>query len=173
MKRIVRIYGLIISAFLVANLIYMTVMCYTDPNFMGNTALGYAAMIIVFSIIFIAVKNYRDKHCNGTITFGKAFKTGVMITLIASSVYVVVWLFEYYLFIPDFIDKYTLHVLNAAKSDGATAAEISKKTTEMAEFKTLYKNPVFVILITYAEVLPVGLVISVISALLLKRKPKV
>jgi len=82
-------------------------------------------------------------------------------------------LFDYYLFIPDFIDRYTLHVLKNAKADGASAAEISKKAAEMANFKEMYKNPLFVVLITYAEVFPIGLLISLISALILKRKPRV
>ena len=74
------------------------------------------------------------------------------------------------MFIPDFMDKYTTQVLNQAKSSGASQLELEKKATEMATFKEMYKNPLMVILITYAEILPIGLIVTLTSALLLKRK---
>lgn len=78
----------------------------------------------------------------------------------------VIWVFYYYLFVPDFIDVYTTHVLNSC----TTPEEVAIKTTEMATFKEMYKNPLFVILITYSEVLPVGLVVALVSAFILKTK---
>lgn len=81
--------------------------------------------------------------------------------------YVVIWLFYYYLFVPDFIDVYTSYVLN-----NCAETDLQAKTAEMADFKEMYKNPLFVILITYSEVLPIGLVVALVSALILKRKTK-
>ena len=153
-------------------MIYSTVQCYRNADYEGSMVLGYAAMLVAFSFVFVGIKNFRDKYNHGVISFGKAFKIGLYISLIASSMYVVVWLIDYYLFIPDFMDKYGAHVLKEAKNAGASAAEIEEKITEMAEFKELYKNPIFVVLITYSEVLPIGLIISLISALILKKKPK-
>lgn len=80
--------------------------------------------------------------------------------------YVIIWLFYYYLFVPDFIDVYTDYVLKTC----TTTEERAAKTTEMANFKEMYKNPLFVILITYSEVLPIGIVVTLISALILKTK---
>ncbi len=84
--------------------------------------------------------------------------------------YVAVWLITYYLFLPDFMDRYTAHVLSEAKKDGASPGELNKKVTEMAGFKEMYKNPLLIVLLTYSEILPVGLIVTLISALLLKRK---
>lgn len=81
------------------------------------------------------------------------------------------WLPYYYLVVPDFIDKYTLHVLHMATRQGATAADLAAKTEEMAQFKEMYKIPLFVILISYMELLPIGLVVAFVSSLFLKRKP--
>jgi hypothetical protein len=86
--------------------------------------------------------------------------------------YVVVWLIDYYLFVPDFMDKYTEHVLRQTQEDGASQQELQKKTAEMARYKELYKSPVMVILLTYAEVLPIGLVVALISAAILKRRSR-
>jgi hypothetical protein len=49
--------------------------------------------------------------------------------------------------------------------------EIEQKAQQMARFKEMYKNSLFVILVSYAEVLPIATIIALISALILKRKP--
>jgi hypothetical protein len=146
--------------------------CYETGDFEGGMLIGYASMLVAFSFVFVGIKNYRDKHLGGIITFGQAFKTGLWITLIASTIYVAVWMFDYYLFKPDFMDKYSEFMLAKVKESGAGAAEIEKQTAEMAKAKEMYKNPLFVVLFTYFEILPVGLLVAAISGLILKRKEK-
>lgn len=170
MKKIVLIFGLVIGTILCANMIVMINLMYSSPDFKGNDIVGYAAMVVLFSLIFFGVRNYRNKHLGGFISFGKAFKTGALIALVASTMYVVIGLSYYYLFVPDFIDVYTSYVL---KNCNCTGAELQAKTAEMANFKEMYKNPLFAILITYSEVLPVGLVVALVSALILKKKSKI
>ncbi len=172
MRKNVLIFGLIVGTILTGMMLYSVRLCYTNPKFEGNDVVGYAAMLATFSLIFVATKNYRDKYNHGFITFGNAFKAGAYISLIASTMYVLVWLVDYYLFVPDFLDTYTTHVLHKASSDGASPKELEERAVEMANFKELYKNPLFVVLISYSEVLPIGLLISLITALVLKRKPK-
>jgi len=167
MKKIVLIFGLIIGSILCVNMIVMVNLMYSNPDFKGNDILGYATMVVLFSLIFFGIRNYRNKHLNGFISFGKALKTGALIAFVGSTMYVVVWLFYYYLFVPDFIDVYTTYVLNEC-----TNADLAARTTEMEHFKEMYKNPLFVILITYSEVLPIGLVVALVSALILKKKEK-
>src|SRR5215204_4339970 len=162
MRKNVLVFGLISGLIITGMMLYSAAKIYNSKEFQGNDVIGYAAMIAAFSFIFVGIKNFRDRYNNGIISFGKAFKIGLFITLVASTIYVVVWLIDYYLFVPDFIDKYATCVINEAKSDGATQVELNNKATEMAKFKELYKNPLFVILITYSEVFPVGLVVSVI-----------
>ncbi len=172
MRKNVWVFGSIAGVILTGFMVYSTIECYTNPEMKTNDVAGYAGMIAIFSLIFVGIKNYRDKYNGGVISFGEAFKTGMFITLIASTFYVGAWLFEYYLFMPDFMDKYIPHVLTSARESGATPAELTAKTEEMAQFKDMYKNPLFVILISYVEVVPVGLIVSIVSALILKRKSK-
>ncbi|WP_192579259.1 hypothetical protein [Dyadobacter aurulentus] len=40
----------------------------------------------------------------------------------------------------------------------------------MNQFEEMYQNPAFIVLSTYAEVLPIGLVVALISSLILKSK---
>jgi hypothetical protein len=168
MKKNVLIFGFVLGIILCINMVIMVNMMYTNPEFKGNDLLGYAVMVVIFSIIFFGVRNYRNKELGGIISFGTAFKTGLYIALVASTVYVVVWLFYYYLFVPDFIDKYTAHVLHQCTSE----AELVEKTKEMENFGKMYENPLFVILITYSEVLPVGLIVALVSSFILKKKKK-
>jgi hypothetical protein len=165
MKRNVLIFGLVIGAILCANMIVMVNLMYTNTDFKGNDIVGYAAMVVMFSLIFFGIRNYRNKQLDGYISFGKAFKMGTLIALVGSTMYVVVWLFYYYLFVPDFIEVYSSYVLKEC-----SASDLPAKTAEMTNFKEMYKNPLFVILITYSEVLPIGLVVALVSALILKKK---
>ena len=170
MKKNIMVGGLISGLILAAFMVVVTAICYKNEDFESSMVLGYASMILAFTMIFVGIKNYRDRFNNGFVTFGKAFKIGLYITLIASTIYVLVWLIDYYLFIPDFLDKYSAHVLREAKTAGASPVEMQEKVDEMGGYKEMYKNPLLVILLTYTEVLPVGLVVSIISALILKRK---
>lgn len=170
MKRNVLIFGLILGIILASHAVYMMRLVYHNPDFESNDIVGYAAMVVVFSLTFFGIRNYRNKQLNGVITFGTAFKTGAFIALVGSTLYVVIGLSYYYLFVPDFLDKYTLHVINQMTRNGATATELAAKTQEMAQFNEMYKSLFFAILISYAEVLPIGLVVALVSSLILKRK---
>jgi hypothetical protein len=135
--------------------------------------LGYTSMILAFSLIFVAVKNYRDNYNSGIITFGKALKIGLFITLIASTVYVIIWMIDYSYFLPNFGERYQAQVLAELKAGGASAGVIQKQGAEMAVTMEKYKtSPTFRAMFTYLEIVPVGIVISLIAALILKNKSK-
>lgn len=172
MKKIVIVHG-IIGGLITAGMFLVTMGLYhNNGNFEGGMWIGYASMLLAFSLIFVAIIRFRDKFNNGSISFGKAFRIGLYITLIASTIYVITWLVDYYVFIPDFADKYAAATIDKLKATGASAAEIASTVKQMDSFKEMYKNPVMVILFTYLEILPVGLLMSLIAALILKRKQK-
>ena len=158
--------GLIISVLMAVNL----TICSKSGDFDNSILVGYASMIIAFSLLFVGIKNYRDKYNGGVISFGKAFKVGFFITLIASTIYVLVWLLEEHFFFPDFMEKYTAYEINKLQASGISATQLANKTKELEQAKKMYNNPVIKILMTYAEILPVGLVVTLISSLILKRK---
>ncbi len=90
--------------------------------------------------------------------------------LIASTIYVFAWLIAYFYFLPDFMEKYSVQMLEKLKASGASQIEIEKQTKEMANFSKMYKNPFFNALMTYMEILPAGLIVTLISSFILKRK---
>ena len=173
MKKNIIVYGLI-SGLVVTVVMLFTVNyishCEGSVDYGTSMFIGYASMIIAFSMVFVGIRNYRDKYNEGVISFGKAFKIGLMIVLIAATMYVVAWLINYYFFIPDFMEKYSAHMVDELKASGASQMEIDKQTKEMANFARMYKNPFFNAMMTYVEILPVGLVVTLLSSFILKRE---
>lgn len=90
MKRNVIVFGLISGLIIAVLMVCTTIICYNNPDYTGNMVMGYTSMILAFSLAFVGVKNLRDKHARGFISFGRAFKTGFYITFIASTIYVLV-----------------------------------------------------------------------------------
>jgi hypothetical protein len=172
MKKVVITCGLISGAIVAALMGINMVVCTTSMDFERSEVLGYASIILAFSLIFVGVKIFRDRHNGGVISFGKAFKIGLFITLIASAIHVGVWAIEYHTMYPDFMEQYSNHMIDKMKSSGASQAAIDASIKEMAVWGERYKNPVFFILMTAMETLPAGLIISLISALILKRGNK-
>jgi hypothetical protein len=170
MKKNVLVYGLISGLIISVLMAINLAMCSKSGDFDNSIVIGYASMLVAFSMIFVGIKNYRDKYNNGVISFGKAFKVGFFMVLIASAIYVIVWLIEEKFFFPDFMDKYTAYEMNKLQSAKVSAAELASKTRELEQAKEMYKNPLFKVLMTFAEIFPVGLVVTLISALVLKRK---
>lgn len=172
MKKNISVCGLI-GGFIITLVMLITVnMCYKDPDFEGSMILGYATQILAFSLVFVGIKNQRDKINGGIITFGEAFKTGFLISLIASTMYVLVWLVDFYVFIPDFMEKYTAHQVKSLQGSSISETEMTAQLQSIESMKGLYKNPAFVILITYTEVLPLALVLTLIASAILRRKTK-
>ena len=160
--------GLVVSVVMGINMVIMHNSTNADHG-SGSMVIGYLIMLVAFSLIFVAVKNYRDKQNGGVISFGQAFKMGLLIALIASTMYVIMWALLYNLYMPDFMDKYCAKMIEDARAT-STPAELQKVVDEMNGYKEMYKNPLFFALFTYLEILPVGVLVSLVAALILKRK---
>lgn len=152
------------------------IMAYTLSEVFGDQVrhynaewIGYLVMFAALSVIFMGIRQYRDQQLGGVIKFGKAFSIGMYIALVASLLYVGAW--EIYMQTggSDFMEQYTTSYLNTLKDAGATEAALEAAREEMNYYVELYKQPAFRMLITLSEILPVGIVISLVSATLLKK----
>lgn len=169
MKKTVLTFGLIAGAVLSAMML-VTLPFADQIGFDKGAVIGYTTMVLAFLMVFFGVKSYRDNVAGGTVTFGRAFVVGLLITLIASACYVATWQVVYYKFAPDFLDKYAAYAVDKAKKSGASEEQIAAQKKEMAAFKELYKNPLVNIAFTFLEPLPVGLLFTLVSAGVLSRK---
>ena len=173
MKKTVWTFGLISGAILAVVIATMPLYLNGTMNFDHAEIVGYSVMVLAFVLVFFGIRSYRENVGGGAITFGKAFQVGILVTLIACTVYVAAWEIVYFNFLPDFADKYAALTLQKMRTRGATEAAIAKTAEEMAKFKVWYKNPLLNAGMTFMEVLPVGLLMTLASAAILRRKAPV
>jgi hypothetical protein len=170
MKKVVLTFGLISGAIIVS-LMFATMPLQDNAEFRNSAHLiGYTTMLIAFSMIFFAIKSYRDQHQNGVITFGKGMQIGLLITVIASLSYAIGWEVYMKLFAPDFMEKFASFELAKAKEGGMPEAELNALIAKFDGYKEMYKNPVVRFGMTLMEIAPVGIVMSLIPAALLRKK---
>lgn len=132
---------------------------------------GYTSMVLAFLFIFFGVRSYRDAIGQGAIGFGRALAVGSLIAVVASVCYTATWEVIYYWIAPDFAARYEALEVNRVKTSGASQQEIDKRVDELKHFSELYKNPAVNIAYTLIEPLPVGLVIALVTAGVLRRRP--
>ena len=171
MRKIILVNGLIAGA--IASVMFMIshpLLRNGTLDLNTGTLVGYTSMVVALSLIFFAIKTYRDQYANGTISFWGGFKIGLLISLIASMVYSASWEVYQAVADPDFIDFYKTCYLADLKSQGASVDEITKATEEIDQMMVMYQNPVLRVLMTMMEIFPVGLAISLIAATLLRKK---
>lgn len=171
MRKIVLTFGLIAGGVLSAMLL-ITLQFQEQIGFDKGAIIGYTTMVLAFLMVYFGVRSYRDSVLGGQISFGKAFGTGLLITLVATACYVATWEAIYFGTASDFADKYAAHTLEKARAAGATEAQLATQAAEMAKFKALYQNPLVNIALTFLEPMPVGLLFTLITAALLSRRPR-
>jgi hypothetical protein len=172
MRRIVLTFGLIGGA-IISLMMTVGFVLVDRIGFESGEALGYTSMVLAFLMVYFGIRSFRDNVAGGTIRFKRAFTVGLLITLVTSACYVAAWEVIYYTGMAgDFVDKYTAHTLEKARADGASEAEIAKQSADMSRFMELYRNPFVNVGMTFLEILPVGIVMTLLSAAILRtRKP--
>ena len=170
MKKTVLTFGLI-SGVIVAILMGITTLFADRIGFDRAIIVGYTSMLIAFLLVFFGIKSYRDNIGNGEISFGRAFTVGILITLVTCAFYVISWEILYYTVLSDFPEKYGNYVMEQARASGATPEQLAQKLEEVKQMKSLLDNPLIgPAVIFISEPLPVGLVMTLISAAILRKR---
>ena len=170
MLRIVLTYGLIAGTCAIGGVLISLTLAEPSAESVATLEwLGYVVMLITLSLIFVAVKRFRDQEQGGVITFGRAFMVGLATAAAAGVAYVVIW--EVYLAVSDsdFIGTYAEGVIAASRADGVSGEELDQIIADMAAMEANYASPLFRIPITFLEIFPVGLLIALLSAAVLRR----
>ncbi len=134
----------------------------------AGMAIGYLTMLVGLSLVFLAIKRHRDATLGGVIRFWPAFGLGLGISFVASLIYVLSWEAAMAVTGMDFATSYGAAVIEQKRAAGASAETLAKLGAEMERFKTMYANPLYRLPMTFAEIFPVGAIVSLISAALLR-----
>jgi hypothetical protein len=140
MKKTVLIFGLISGA-ISAAMMLVTVPFVDKIGWDKGEILGYTSMVLAALLIFFGIRSYRENVAGGRLTFGRGFVVGILITLISSACYVATWEVVYFKFLPDFADKYAVHMVERAKASGASQQKLDETQQKAAQFKQMYNNP--------------------------------
>ncbi|HEY3026810.1 MAG TPA: DUF4199 domain-containing protein [Pyrinomonadaceae bacterium] len=169
MKKTVLTFGLISGAMM--SLMMLGTLPFIDKiGFDKGEIVGYTGIVLSFLMVFFGIRSYRENVGGGRITFGRAFAVGILITLISCVCYVVTWEIIYYKFMPDFAEKYANHMVERLRASGASQQVVEAKLQQMKAFKVMYDKPLINAAISFLEPFPLGLVITLISAAILRKK---
>jgi len=169
MKKTVLVFGLI-GGLVISALMLGTIPFAKKIGFDKSEFVGYTVMVLSFLMVFFGIRSYRENVGFGTVSFGRAFAVGALITLITSVCYVVTWEIMYFKLMPNFLNDYSTYLVEKMRASGASQQMIDAKLQQMKQFKQMYDNPFVNAAISFVEPLPVGLIITLISSLVLRKK---
>jgi hypothetical protein len=165
MRKIVLTFGLI-SGLIISGMFLLTIPFLDDISFEKGAIIGYASMLAASLLIYFGIRSYRDNVGGGAIRFGRAFAVGILIVTVSNVLYVATWEFVHPRFMSDFYPKYEAAAIEKARARNASDKEIE----DIRKMVVMYQNPILNPLITFLEPMPVGLLVTLISAWVLSRR---
>ena len=169
MKKTVLTFGLI-SGVISSLLMLGTLPFMHKIGFDKGLIVGYTGIVLSFMLVFFGIRSYRENVGNGSITFGRAFSVGILITLISCVFYVVTWEIIYFKLMPDFMETFTRSAVEHVRASGGSQQMIDAKLKEMKDLGVMLNNPLLNAAFTFIEPFPVGLLLTLISSAILRKK---
>lgn len=175
MKRTVLVFGLI-SGVIITALVWLMLAVDSGGDYVHleyGHFIGYGIMVVALSMIFFGIKSFRDNYGGGSITFWKGVQIGLLITAIGSVMYGGAWLVHNTLnpgWVGAFMQKYTEYQTKKMRESGASEDEVATASKEMQEMGEMIKNPLVFFLVALIEIAPVGLLLTLLSAAILRKR---
>ena len=169
MKKVVLVYGFLSGA--VAAALMLATLPFVDQLKGGRgLVVGYTGIVLSALLIFFGVRSYRENVGGGTITFGRGFQVGILIALISSACYVATWELVYFKLSPNMCDRMFSGQIEQIKASGQPQDKIDEQLHQVDVMKHLMANPITNSALAFIEPFPVGLLITLISAAVLRKK---
>jgi hypothetical protein len=166
--RLIALYGSIAGLIVAVPMVWGMLTLTPEAGHGNGWLYGYLTMIVALTAVFLGIKHYRDKVLGGAIRFGPALLVGLGISAVASVFYVIGWEFSLAYSGFDFATSYSKSLVEAARAKGASPEELQKAMVDAAAFVRMYRNPLYRVAVTFVEMFPVGVLISLISAAVLR-----
>jgi Protein of unknown function (DUF4199) len=170
MKKVVLVFGLLSG--LVSSAVMFLTMPFVKSGALYGTSgyvVGYTSIVLSFLLVFFGIRSYRE-NAGGVISFGRGMAVGILITLISCLFYVASWEIIYFKMMPDFGTKYATHAVDSLREKGASDAAIEAKKKEMAKVKAMMDDPLINGAMSFIEPFPVGLLVTLVSAAILRKR---
>jgi hypothetical protein len=171
MKKTVLTFGLI-AGLMISVLMDSSLLLSSKIGSGHSMVLGYTIMVASFLLVYFGIRSYRDNTLGGGISFGRAFACGILITLITCACYVATWEILYFNFMPHFLDSYFAAQIHKVQASGLDPATTAAQVAAIQRSQQLYQNPFVNMAYTFIEPFPVGLIITLVSAAVLRRKAR-
>ncbi|WP_447641985.1 MULTISPECIES: DUF4199 domain-containing protein [Chitinophagaceae] len=169
MKKIMLIFGLG-SAGSMAALYVLMCLARNSGNIVPSSVLVYAAVVLLFVLLFLAIRSYRDHALGGFITFGKALKAGILMALVSSLCYAIMWTILFNPIFKHFMEQHAADTIAKLSASGASVQEIAANKAEIVKHIQLYEIPLLRAVLIFIQGFPVEVIMAVIAAFLLKKK---
>ena len=169
MKKTALTFGLVSGAVSLA-MTAATIPFIYSHRFTISDVLGYSAIVLSALIVFFGIRSYRQSTDDGRITFGRGLAVGILISLVACAFNVVAFEVLYFKVLPDFGDKWSACMVDRARAKGGSDQDILDAAKNAEKFKKLFDNPATNALVNFATYFPVGLVVSAVSAAILRKR---
>jgi Protein of unknown function (DUF4199) len=169
MKKTVLTFG-VIAGVIISVLMNASLLLANKIGSGHSMMLGYTIMVASFLLIYFGIRSYRDNTLGGQISFGRAFSCGILIALITTVFYVASWEIIFFNFMPHFMDGYFAAQIHRVQSAGLDPAATAARVAAIQHSQQMYQNPLVNMAYTFIEPFPVGLIITLISAAVLRRK---
>ncbi len=169
MTRTIWKYGLL-SGLLSAGGMMATIPFLDDLTGRKGEIFGYTAILLVALLTFFGIRSYREGAAGGRLSFGRAFAVGILITLISSVFYVATWELMYFKLMPGLGDKLQACMIAKAKAGSGPPEKVAEAVRQAEGFRAMYDKPLMNAAMTFAEPFPIGVVVTAISAAILRRK---
>lgn len=168
MTKIALVYGTL-SGLVVISSMLLGIIFGDTLGILTNQWVGYLIMLVAFTLIFMGIKRYRDVELGGVVSFGRAFLLGLGISAVAGIAYVIIW--EGYLASTDFayINGYIASSIEAYRESGLSGAALDREIATLEGLRESYGNPLFRMPMTFLEIFPIGLIVSLVSAAILRK----
>ena len=168
MLRRVLSYGAVAGAIVGVPLSVLTIAMNGHALLSYGMFIGYTLMLIALSTVFVAIKRHRDADLGGVIKFWPAFGLGLGISFVAGIIYVAAWEMAVAVTHNDFAGTYANALIEQERAKGVTGEALAKFTAGMERFKAQYSNPFYRLPMTFIEIFPIGVLVSLVSAGLLR-----